>query len=206
MLETSFWGTNVHLWYLARTIGFAIFLSSVWWTMLRFVGGWLSGILTVAIALLSLWADVWSRLGPSEAYGAACLGIMLFAADAVLFSQKPWTRTIGAVVLTLATIALIGMKETFLPLIAVPACVFVLAGADRRLSLLLFGVLSLLILASAAGMVVVMSRQVAASGTDFYANSVGIWPVLKFGIPRAPRWCSREPGGSMFFPSCSSRC
>jgi hypothetical protein len=43
--------------------------------MRRFVGIWLSGVLTVCISLLPLWAGVWSRLGTSEAYGAACIGI-----------------------------------------------------------------------------------------------------------------------------------
>ena len=64
VLETALLGTNVHLWYLGNTIGFAIFLSSVWWALRRFVGGWLSGVLTLSIALLPLWSGIWSRLGP----------------------------------------------------------------------------------------------------------------------------------------------
>src|ERR1700716_749054 len=64
LTETWLWGANVHLWYLTRTIAFAVFLSSIWWIMRRFGGGWLSGALTASIALLPLWADVWSRLGP----------------------------------------------------------------------------------------------------------------------------------------------
>src|SRR5229473_2323515 len=29
LTETSLWGANIHLWYLVRTIGFAVFLSSI---------------------------------------------------------------------------------------------------------------------------------------------------------------------------------
>jgi hypothetical protein len=180
MIETSLWGNNVHLWYLGHTVGFAIFLSSIWWTMRRFVGFWLSGVLTASISLLPLWADVWSRLGPSEIYGATCIGIMFFAADSILFSDAPRTRNLNAFVLTLATVALVGMKETFIPLAGGTAIIFIWAGVSKRLSPILIGILALVILACLAGIVFVVRKQVLAAGTDFYANSVGLWRTLMF--------------------------
>jgi hypothetical protein len=182
LIETSLWGANIHLWYLARTVGFAIFLSAVWWTMLRFIGGWLSGVLTAAISLLSLWTDVWSRLGPSEIYGATCVGIMLFSADAILFSRNPKIRNGGAFALTLATIALIGSKETFIPLATGTAAIFILAGVTKKLPTWLIGILSSAILICLGGIVFVSSKQVSVSGTDYYAKSVGLWSVIEFGV------------------------
>lgn len=180
LIETSLWGANIHLWYLARTIGFAIFLSSIWWFMRRFTGIWLAGILTAYISFLPLWADVWSRLGPSESYGAACIGIMIFAAYFVLFSDGYRTRNASAITLTLVTIALIGMKETFLPLAGGTAAVLILAGVRKKLSPLVIAILMLLIAISMVGILIVVRKQVLATGTDFYAKSVGLWPALVF--------------------------
>ena len=149
VIEAAAFGPNVHLWYLVNTVSFAIFLASIWWTTLRFAGIWLSGALTASIALLSLWADVWSRLGPSESFGAAAVGIGLFAADLVMFSARPLLRNVGAVILALAAITLAGLKETFIPLAAGgPALVFILAVMNRKLSLAVIAVLSCAILAS----------------------------------------------------------
>jgi len=179
LIETSLWGPNVHLWYLTRTVCFAVFLSSIWWFMRRFVGGWLSGALTAYVSLLPLWADVWSRLFPSEIYGAMFVGIMVLASYFVLFSDAPLTRNANAVLLTLATIVLVGLKETFMPLAGGAACVLLLAGIRKNLSPLSIGILWLMILAAIGGIAFVVAREVA-SGTDFYANPVGPWPVLKF--------------------------
>ncbi|HEY5048600.1 MAG TPA: hypothetical protein VII49_11340 [Rhizomicrobium sp.] len=180
LIETSLWGPNVHLWYLAHTACFAVFLSSIWWFMRRFVGGWLSGVLTAYISLLPLWSDVWSRLGPSETYGALFVGIMVFASYFILFSQTRPTRNTNAILLTLATIALVGLKETFIPLAGGAACVLLFAGIRKNLSPLLIGILGLMILTALGGIVFVVARQVGASGTDVYASPIGPWPVLKF--------------------------
>jgi hypothetical protein len=180
LVEASLWGTNVHLWYLQNTICFAIFLSSIWWTMARFVGGWLSGALTAFVALLPLWAGVFSRLGPSEIYGAACVGLMIFAANATLFAASPTTRNAGAVILTLATIILAGMKETFFPLAASPVCVFVFAVATKRLSPLLAGLLTSVILICLGGVIFAIAERALATGTDYYGQSVGPWPIISF--------------------------
>ena len=180
MVETSLFGANVHLWYLANTVGFALFLSSIWWFMRRFTGIWLGGVLTAYVSLLPLWAGIWSRLGPSEIGGAACVGAMIFGAYFILFSDSPRTRNISAAMLTLATLALVGMKETFIPLAGATAAVFLLAAIRKQLSLPLVSILSLGILIFIGGIVLVVRRQVAAAGTDYYANAVGLGPVLEF--------------------------
>jgi hypothetical protein len=180
LIETSLWGDNVHLWYLARALGFAIFLGSIWWFMRRFVGLWLSGIATAYMSLLPLWSDVWSRLGPSEIYGATCIGVMVLAAYLIFFSERLRTRNVSAVALALSTIALAGMKETFVPIAGGTLAVFILAGIKKQLSPLVIAILMLAILAAIGGIVFVVSKQVAAIGTDTYANSIEPWPVLAF--------------------------
>ena len=134
MVEVSAFGPNVHLWYLGNTVCFAIFLARSGGRRCAPPGIWLSGALTASIALLSLWANVWSRLGPSEIFGAAAVGIGLFTADLVMFSGRPLVRNLGAVLLTLAAIALAGCKETFIPLAAGgPALIFILAVIERKI-------------------------------------------------------------------------
>jgi hypothetical protein len=181
LLETSLWGDNVHLWYLARTAGFALFLASIWWFMERFIGVWLSGVLTAYISLLPMWAGVWSRLGPSEIYGSAFIGVMIFASYFVLFTDSPRIRGLSAIVLTLATFALVGAKETFVPLAGGSIAVLILAWAKSRLSLPVTAVLVLAILCAAGGILVVVRQQLNASGgEDFYAKATGVIPTLSF--------------------------
>lgn len=180
LIETSLWGANVHLWYLARTVGFAIFLSSIWWLLRRFVGIWLGGMLTLCIALLPLWAGIWSRLGTSEAYGAVCVGLMLYASYFLFFGTAVRSRNAGAIVLTLATVALVGMKETFLPFAGGTVAALLLAGIAKRLAPSVVAILMLAVFAAACGIVAVVVKEVRVSGADYYANSVQAWPVLVF--------------------------
>jgi len=183
VVEASAFGPNVHLWYLANTVCFALFLASIWWTTVRFAGVWLGGALTASIALLSLWADVWSRLGPSEIFGAAAVGVMLFAADLVMFSGRPLVRNLGAVILTLAAVTLAGLKETFIPLAAGgPALVFILAVIERRLSLALIAILSCIVLASIGAIGFVVSKELHAAGVDYYGRAVGPGVTLAYAF------------------------
>ena len=181
LTETSIFGTNVHLWYLGNTVGFAIFLGSLWWTLLRFVGGWLGGALTASVALLSLWAGIWSRLGPSEISGAAWIGIAVFAADFILFSKSGWARNLGAIVLALATIVVIGLKETFIPLALASLAVLWWAVAREKLSGILAAFLSFIIVACIAGIALAIKKEVGA-GTDFNGKSIGALLTVAFGV------------------------
>lgn len=181
LLETSLWGDNIHLWYLTRTAGFAVFLASIWWFMHRFVGGWLSGVLTIYIALLPMWAGVWSRIGPSEIYGCILIGMMIFASYFVLFSDSPRTRNLNAIALALATVALVGAKETFIPLAGGSIAVLIWAWVRSRLSLPLAVVLVLAILCAGTGILLVVRRQLSAGGgEDFYGKSTAAAATLGF--------------------------
>ncbi|MBR0906329.1 hypothetical protein [Bradyrhizobium liaoningense] len=181
--ETSLLGVDVHLWYLVNTASFAIFLASIWWGLLRFTGLWLSGALTAAIALLPLWADVWSRLGPSEIFGAACLGLMLFATDAILFAKRHRVRVWGAVALTLLAIILAGLKETFLPIAAgLPAFTLGYAVVGRRLPLLFVAVLGLVLAACILAVGLVVLRELRSAGADYYGRSAGPFVTVRYAM------------------------
>lgn len=182
LIEASLWGTNVHLWYAVNTACFAIFLSSIWWTLFRYLGGWLSGALTAWISLLPLWTDVWSRLGPSEICGAGCIGVMILAANFLLHSTTPLQRNLAAIVLTLAAIVLAGLKEPFIPLAAGAVFVLIFAGTKRLLSPILIGILSVAILACAGAVFFAVVKGTLASGTDYYGKSVGPLRTVAFAV------------------------
>jgi hypothetical protein len=176
VIEVSFFGADVHLWYFVNTICFALFLSSIWWTLWRFVGLWFGAALTASIALLSMWAHIWARLGPSEIFGTAFAGIMLFAADATLCCKRPASRKVGAIILTLAAIVLGGLKETFLPLAAAgPTFVLAWAFIKGRISPVLAGALLIAVYSCLAVVGLVVCRELrAAGGIDHNAKSAGL--------------------------------
>ncbi|QPF85701.1 hypothetical protein IC762_05160 [Bradyrhizobium genosp. L] len=180
--ETWLFGNNVHLWYLTVSGCFAIILASIGSFARRFVGVWAAGILTLYVAMLPLWSGIWSRLGPSEIYGAACVGLMIFATEIILFSDKASRRNLGGVLLAVSTVLLIGMKETFVPIAGGAFAVLLLAVIERKLSVLASLLLALVILLPLAGIVLVVKKQVGASGTDFYAQSIGVSSVLSFAL------------------------
>jgi hypothetical protein len=180
-VQTSLFGSDVRFWYLRNTVCFAFFLSSVWWITARFVGGWLGGALTAMVALLPLWAGIWSRLGPSEIEGAAAVAAMIFCADAVMFSESRLARNIGALLFAISAIILAGLKETFLPLTS-GGIIFVLAlGAFRKRisSRLAIGLITVtLFFVAVLGFLIWMNAR--ATGTDYYGRSVGLGFILKF--------------------------
>ncbi len=183
LAETSLFGPDVHLWYIRNSVAFALVLSALWWTMSRHVVAWLGGAITAWIALLPLWAGIWSRLGPSEIYGAAFVGIMLFAADAVLFSDSPSARRLGAIVLTLAALVLAGLQETFLHLAAGGAgFVLVLSGIQRQLSRRLIAILAIVLLIGVATIALVVAKELGGSGVDFYEKPVGMLTTITHAI------------------------
>lgn len=180
LVQAWLFGPDVHLWYLRNTVAFALFLSGLWWTMSRHVVAWLGGAITAWIALLPLWAGIWSRLGPSEIYGAACVGIMLFAADAILFSESRSVRSFAAIVLALAALVLAGMKETFVPLtVGGVAFVLAVAGIQRRLSVRLIVAVAIVVSIGVSAIALVVAKEVGASGADYYGKAVGLGTTIR---------------------------
>jgi hypothetical protein len=178
LLETAAWGRNVHLWYLARTLFFALFIASVWWLLSKYVRIWLAAALTLPILFLPFWGGVWARLGPSEIYGALALGLMLFGIYALLQSPGEGERKWGAVLVTFAAVLLIGSKETLIPLAGASFAVLVFAGFTRRIPVWMAALFSLLVCLYATAVVLLIERVVLASGHDYYANTINLPQLL----------------------------
>jgi hypothetical protein len=182
ILETVFWGTNIHLWYLARAVGFGIFIASIWWIINRFVGIWIGAVLLVPFLTPSFWPDIWARLGPSEIYGAAALGVMLLGADQMFASERRWVRTTAATVLAMATLVFIGAKETFVPVAGLSAVLLLVAGVRRLVPPALAAGLIILI-SGFAGLIayIVQGIMAASAGKDLYENSIELPQLIKIG-------------------------
>lgn len=177
ILETSLWGPNVHLWYLARTVEFGLFIASVWWVLSRFVGLPLGGALTVPFLGLSCWPDTWARLGPSEIYGTISIAVILFGACGLFGRSGTTVRTLGAMSITGGTILLLGAKETFLPIAGLSIALLLLAAfrglVHRAIALfLLFAIVAFGVM-----MLVAVLKIIVAAGADTNGQSI-LLPLL----------------------------
>lgn len=172
ILETCLWGNNVHLWYLTLAVTMAIFIGALWWALSRFLPFWLSLAALIPVITLYFWSDIWTRLGPCEIYGAPAMSLMIAGIVGLLSFDKSWQRTVSAIVITASAIVLIGSKETFLPMAAAAPVALIFAAATKRLSALAAIVLVALIGISGIIVVAVVYKELAAAGTDIYANKI----------------------------------
>ena len=170
-VEMATWGTNVHLWYFFRTLEFAVFIASIWWITSRFVGIWPAAVLLIPVLAMPFWGDVWARLGPSEAYGSGALGVLLLGAYGIFAGQSARVRGSGAVAITVATVILVGVKETLVPFAGLSVALLVIACARRQLSLPLAGLLVVVICGVTAAIMLVVQKTVSG-GVDYYAKPI----------------------------------
>lgn len=177
MVEMATWGTNVHLWYLTRTLEFTVFIASIWWITSRFVGIWLGGILLIPILAMPFWADVWARLGPSEAYGSGALGMLLLGAYGIFAGQSAGLRAAGAIIVTIATLILLGVKETFAPFAGLGVALLLTAYAKQRLSLAPTVVL-VAVTCVVSGAIILFVKKTVSGGTDYYANAIELSQLI----------------------------
>jgi hypothetical protein len=181
ILESSAWGTDVHLWYLTRTLCFGLFIASLWWILSRFLQIWLGAALLFPILVLPFWADIWTRLGPSEIYGTLALGLMLLGIYGSVVFETPRGRAVSSIAMTVAAFILIGSKETFVPLAGAAVAVFLFNGITRRLPIWVVAVSIVAICAYASLVIFAMKKSVLDTGGDFYANKIDIRHLLEVG-------------------------
>jgi hypothetical protein len=172
LVEAVTWGRDVHLWYLARTVFFTIFIASLWWLLSKFLRIWLAAALLLPVLALPFWAGIWARLGPSETYGTLALGLLLPGIYLTVESQDAGKRKWGAALVTLAAFILIGSKETFIPLAGAALVVLAFAGFYRRIPVWMAVGFSLAICLYVAAVFFVVQKAVVATGEDFYANKI----------------------------------
>ncbi len=172
LLESAVWGKNVHLWYLARTFYFAIFIASLWWLLGKFVRIWLAAALLLPIIFLPFWGGVWARMGDSEIYGSLALGLTLFGSYTLVASQDAYKRKWAAALVTFAALLLIGAKETFIPLAGLTLVALAFSGFTRRIPPWMAACFFLVICLCAAAIILIVQRSISATGEDFYANTL----------------------------------
>jgi len=175
MLETYLWGARPILWYATRMIIAALFMVVAWYIIGKHLG-MLAGFLTVMYITTSLpWIDIFSRLGPAEAYGV--LGTTVFAAGSyLLIKARSQTRRSGTealywILVMMGALVALGSKENLI-IISVPTVLLAaLAFTDRRNRVAAFiaatAVLTLTTLSVWATLL-----AVGAAGATIYGESV----------------------------------
>lgn len=115
LLETALWGNQPKYYYLTRILICSFFIS-ICWMISKDQLGFLNGLLfSMAIMSFGYWADIYSRLGPSEPYVA--FGISLFTASVYLYLEKNFNPITCWLLILLGTVIAVGSKENVLILI-----------------------------------------------------------------------------------------
>ena len=202
VIETAFWGENVHLWYLSRVLMFATFIAGTYLATARLIGHAASLALSGYAATMTFWGDVWGRLGPAESYPAAALGVWLFSLIGMFQFQSRAFIRFSLLGLTLATLVLVGCKEPLMPFgaFSVAALAIWLWINGPRLP----GIVALAAcLLATAAVASVTLLQLSNRGADTYGRSISLgdrtpillgaleetlWPVLAVCVLSLLMW------------------
>src|SRR5260370_42323078 len=68
LTETLLWGAHPGLWYLARILMFAVACAALLWVLRKYLSVVENAVLVVYIGTLTMWTDIWPRLGPAHTY------------------------------------------------------------------------------------------------------------------------------------------
>lgn len=126
--ECYLWGDSPRLWYLTRLAIWSLFLLSIALLSYNFGGLSLALIAPPWVGSLTLWVDIWPRMGTAEVYGVLGLGLVLlssvFYLRLVLMNESVgrFRAAIGLSCLVLGSFFLLGAKENWLifPLLFLP--------------------------------------------------------------------------------------
>ena len=180
-LEVIAFGADAGAMYAVRLVFFAVFLGAVLFTLQQATNWFVAAALTVYIANLSIWGDVFARsLVIPEAHAAGFFGVALIAialAIKRLNGEGPVNRAMIAASVGMALAA--GSKENFIFLAAPVLGLIVYAILRRRLSWWAAGI-CLLTFATPAAVAWTIYNYVAAQGTDFYGRDAS--PLARLAI------------------------
>jgi hypothetical protein len=182
LLETTWWGDDMALWYTARLVAVAIVGATVAFLLLRALTtpetklGRFAALAAaafgfgVATVLLPAWGDIASRLGPSEIYVA--LGLVPFTIGAIDVWREP-SRRHGWILLLVGYLVIVGSKEDGI-LLALPLALLLwLKFRDAGRPFLLWTVTAISAIATAY-IVLGIGLGLAGAGGDTYGESRSI--------------------------------
>lgn len=191
--ETIIHGTDGFQWYLTRltlfslVIGTFVFLvqSSLQSTSRK---NWTSIIVTAGFAsfilLMPAWSDVASRLGPSELYMAAGIGILLLGAKIYLTGNR---ATVSSILIVTGFMLAAGSKENAISLqyLVIALVVFGWTSGFNKINLLMTLAFSLAFtLFVSLGFLPFVLR----SGKDVYGQSRSLATFIQVAMSNAYFW------------------
>lgn len=163
LLESFSWGDNPALWYGFRMLLLAASVGIFWYIFAQFLGLLLGFLYTLFVLTYPFWADIWTRLGPSEAF--AVFGSCLYALGFIRFLKS---KTRQALIMLFAGFVLAaGSKENLLVLLLPTIYLFVVNARAKKKSMpvmLTLGIMLLYGLFIASAIILAIVR----SGHDVY--------------------------------------
>jgi len=177
-LETFAWGANPFLWYLTRILIFTVSVIILWY-LLDIKFGIVAGlIITLSTFSFTFWQDIFSRLGPSEAYAVLgltvySLGFIKHIARAQSNSDSKFHYFPDWFFMVAGALIAIGSKENFIILLFPACCLLVREIIKKQFSIALF-INSSLILGYGFLIITAILLATSRSGTDIYAQSTSL--------------------------------
>lgn len=182
ILETMLWGDNAMLWYLARYVIVVVLMLYLYQILARYFPKLVSLLTVFYLFTLPFWADLLTRLGPSEVY--AMLGLPMFVWGGIkVLGKKPikqdWAQ------LVLGYLLCVGSKENFLVLWPILVGLAGVRLYQRRVSKW-EGILYLALTAFTGWIGAAVYLATSRSGVDIYATSISYPARVKWffiGMP-----------------------
>jgi hypothetical protein len=199
LVEAALWGAAPRAWYTAHLVVFAAAVTLGWRFLARWIGLVPGAVLVLYLLTFPCWGDVFSRLGPSEAYCVLGTGLYLegMARIAPLGGGRRrggWSAYGGWAMLGLGAWLAMGSKENFLVLL-LPLWGLVLVLWWR--GGLGWGGVTVCALLTLYGAIIICAVGVSVllSGADVHANPVTVsgrlglvWPGVQRAIEPLKVW------------------
>jgi len=178
LLESALWGNRPGLFYLFRIAICAFLVFTLWYCTKDILGIFGSFIFAMAVMSFQYWADIFSRLGPSESY--AVLGVSLFCLGFTRYWKNEGRKNalLTWFLIFVGVVIAVGSKENMVLVILFVVWMFVDAAIKKRLthSQIIFSVLSLLFSIFIVG--VILLGIINNQNRNIYATDVSISTIF----------------------------
>lgn len=191
LIETSILGDNPMLWYFSRIVILTSFLSILWYLVSKGVG-YIKGFFFVLLVLsANYWAEIISRLGPSETYAVFGLGLFLlglYQQFKIYNEDKEKDKKnfiVSLILMTIGAIIAIGSKENFIILIIPTILLSLYAIIKKKMNI---GLLISSLVIILYGVFVMSSIIIALSKTniDVYGSTINTKDLVIMTLKHIP--------------------